>query len=132
MPTFEESAEFLDFRRLGKQRVECYQLLRTLAGETSGWKNHPCTRMWKDYQDALVIYGLAMCIEWISRGYNDTLHNKILSYQTIPRRENVQMPPWLGWEEFHASHRANLLRKDPIWYGNFGWTDCPLLPYVWP
>lgn len=42
------------------------------------------------------------------------------------------MPPWLGRESFHASHRANLLRKDADWYSSFGWADSPLLPYEWP
>ena len=32
----------------------------------------------------------------------------------------------------HASHRSNLLRKDPEHYMQFGWTEPPDLPYVWP
>jgi hypothetical protein len=32
----------------------------------------------------------------------------------------------------HDSHRSNLLRKDPQWYGQFGWTVPDDLPYVWP
>jgi hypothetical protein len=43
-----------------------------------------------------------------------------------------QYPPWLGDEAFHASHRSNLLRKNPEWYGQFGWTEPDDLPYVWP
>jgi hypothetical protein len=42
------------------------------------------------------------------------------------------MPPWWGDPAFHASHRSNLLRKDPVWYGQFGWAEPPDLPYVWP
>ena len=42
------------------------------------------------------------------------------------------MPSWLGDLDFHASHRSNLLRKDPEWYGQFGWNDPHDLPYVWP
>ena len=42
------------------------------------------------------------------------------------------LPPWLGTESLHASHRSNLLRKDPDWYGRFGWTEPPDLPYIWP
>jgi hypothetical protein len=41
-------------------------------------------------------------------------------------------PPWLGLEIYHASHRSNLLRKDPVWYGKFGWIESPDLPYYWP
>ena len=32
----------------------------------------------------------------------------------------------------HASHRSNLLRKEPAHYTQFGWTEPPDLPYVWP
>lgn len=32
----------------------------------------------------------------------------------------------------HASHRSNLLRKEPEYYTQFGWTEPPDLPYVWP
>jgi hypothetical protein len=37
----------------------------------------------------------------------------------------------LGNEEFHSSHRANLLRKDFECYTKQGWTDNPDDPYVW-
>lgn len=37
---YEESAKSLDYRRLGKQRVETYQLLKVLADQAvgKGWK----------------------------------------------------------------------------------------------
>jgi hypothetical protein len=41
------------------------------------------------------------------------------------------LPHWLGDEEFHASHRSNLLRKDFEYYSKHGWTDNPEDPYVW-
>ncbi len=41
-------------------------------------------------------------------------------------------PSWFGDERYHASHRGNLLRKDPGWYGVLGWTESPDLPYFWP
>jgi hypothetical protein len=126
---FATSAKCLDNQRLGKQRVEVYQLLRCINGETDGWRNHPCTRMWRDYKNALVGYGLAICDEWIDRGFNDTLREKISAYSV---EGPYLVPYWLGRDTFHASHRSNLLRKDPVWYGKFGWTELPILPYVWP
>jgi len=45
---------------------------------------------------------------------------------------NPEMPPWLGDDDFHSSHRANLLRKDSEHYGEFGWQEDSSLPYVWP
>ena len=41
-------------------------------------------------------------------------------------------PLWLGDPTFHASHRSNLLRKDPVFYGKHGWSEPTDLPYVWP
>jgi hypothetical protein len=37
----------------------------------------------------------------------------------------------LGNEEFHRSHRANLLRKDLPYYSKFGWIEDPNDPYMW-
>jgi hypothetical protein len=50
------------------------------------------------------------------------------------RYKNLQetYPPWLGDERLHASHRSNLLRKDPEHYGQFEWTEPDDLPYWWP
>lgn len=126
---FAASAEVLDSSRLGKQRVEAYQIVRTLDGVTKGWRHHPAVRMWRGYEGALVDYGLTMCLEWTRRGRIDTVHDKLLAHA---RPAGTAVPAWLGDELFHASHRSNLLRKDPGWYGRFGWTEPPDLPYVWP
>ena len=40
------SAQVLDPRRLGKQRVECLQVLRGPTVEGYGWRHHPAVRMW--------------------------------------------------------------------------------------
>jgi hypothetical protein len=37
-----------------------------------------------------------------------------------------------GNPEVHSSHRANLLRKDPNFYGKYGWQESPEIPYFWP
>lgn len=129
-PSFQESAACLDYRRLGKQRVEAWQILQTLTGKSSGWANHPSVKMWEGYENALCLYGLRMCLEWIKRDYKDTLYNRIHSF--VVEDVNSPFPPWLGNESFHASHRSNLLRKDPVHYSQFGWTEAPDLPYVWP
>jgi hypothetical protein len=42
------------------------------------------------------------------------------------------LPPWLGDDDFHRSHRSALVRKDPDFYGP-KFPDVPDdLPYVWP
>lgn len=127
LPSFKGSAAVLDYRRLGKQRVEVYQVLRTLLGFSEGWKNHPCTKMWKGYEGALQCYGLDICEEWVKRGYRDTLTDKIKQFETPP----FEQPPWIT-EEFCNSHKSNLLRKDPVFYGKYNWDVPDNLPYIWP
>lgn len=53
--------------------------------------------------------------EWIDRGYNDNCMSE-LKLDLL----------------FHASHRANLLRKDFAHYSQFGWVEDPTMPYYWP
>lgn len=231
-----KSAEMLDYRRLGKQRVETWQILNTLTGQSSGWANHPAVKMWRGHETALAIYGYDVCSEWIRQGYKDTLrprfadfllrqvqaldqyvknqnpklqtrvpavprqtrakaqpspaqrgpsHNesswqgeqggrqgrpscigdeqqtlepqghvrvqepvhsvKLVAYGCDPTLFNpatmiglhgafstARFPAWWGDESVHASHRSNLLRKDPQFYSAFGWSEPHDLPYVWP
>lgn len=130
-PNFAKSAKCLDRQRLCKQRVECVQLLKALFVPGSGWANHPCTKMWRGYEVALAIYGTAICTEWVSRGYKDTCMEKIAAL-VAGKELCMERPPWLGSSDFHSSHRSNLLRKDSVWYGQFGWTEPYDLPYIWP
>ena len=131
-PDFARSAAVLDRARLGKQRVECWQLLRALSGESAGWARHPAARMWRGHTGVLAEYGIAVCSEWVGRGYKDTMAERLEPYVLRGPADRMVPPAWLGDEGFHASHRSNLLRKDPTWYGQFGWTEGPDLEYVWP
>jgi hypothetical protein len=70
---FERCAATLDSRRLGKQRVEAFQILRALRGEGRGWRNHPAVLMWRGYEDALGLYLNAMIAEWERRGYRNNV-----------------------------------------------------------
>lgn len=140
-PSFRESARCLDVKRLGKQRVECKQLLLASGipvGEhqpkSSAWSHHPAARMWRRHPLALIEYGIAVCLEWRDRGYRDTLLDQFrAAWRTVAWADaNGAMPNWIGYYAFHASHRSNLLRKDRAWYGQFGWQEPADLPYVWP
>lgn len=86
--------------------------------------------MWRGHAAALTNYAVAVCDEWIHRGYNDSCRDKITSI-CVPSVLAVR-PPRLGDSAFHASHRSNLLRKNPEHYGQFGWTEPSDLEYVWP
>lgn len=125
---FRKSAAVLDVRRLGKQRVETLQILNALHGMTAGWVNHPATRMWRGYTQALVLYGVAVCDHWVSLGYNDTCRDKILAYQTS---EPVMMPLWMGGK-IHRTHRAALLFKNFDFYVRYNWKESPKYEYFWP
>lgn len=125
-PDFVASAKVLDYRRLGKQRVETYQILRALTGESAGWRNHPATKMWRGYEEALSVYGRAMCQEWIDRGYADTMIERFKHY------DEYDLPPWMGNEAFHRSHQSNLIRKDPAFYSEKFAGVPDDLEYVWP
>jgi hypothetical protein len=127
---FRESAEILDAKRLGKQRVETLQILNALADPKYGWQQHPAVKMWRGHGLFLIRYGVAICDSWKLYGYKDTCKDKILSRLSIFRDQNVR-PVWLGNEEFHRSHQSNLIRKD-LYYKTL-WPDVPdNLPYVWP
>lgn len=130
--SFAESAKCLDRERLGKQRVEVLQILKTLD-EKSGWINHPATLMWKNHPRLLILYGSAICREWKSRGYKDTCLQKILEYRnsSIWQTETT-FPKWYGNDNFHKTHRAQLLRKDEEFYSQYGWKEVPnQFPYCW-
>lgn len=126
---FHKNAKVLDYRRLGKQRVEAWQILNALHGKSKGWVNHPATRMWRGYEGALAQYGATMCREWISRGYHDTMLDRF--YPLMPGPCDP-WPHWLDWEEVTMSHKSNLIRKMPERYSAF-WPTVPSdLPYFWP
>jgi hypothetical protein len=126
---FVASAKALDNRRLGKQRVETLQLLRSIVWPEYGWKNHPASKMWRGYEQALVNYGRAVCVEWIARGYKDTCLGKIAEFSQP--HVVAPTPAWLT-EDLCRSHQSNLIRKDPIFYGP-KFPDVPdNLPYIWP
>ena len=123
---FRKSFKVLDWRRLGKQRVEAHQVLNVLLGrtETKGWVNHPITRMWKGYEPALQLY-FNMCVEeWINRGYNNNMKLEEIT-------EPIVFPHWLGNDLIHSSHRANLLRKDKEFYSQYMWNEDSSNPYCW-
>lgn len=122
---FYDSLLCLDNKRLGKQRVEAKQILNIVDLHiNSRWKNHPAVKMWQGYSEALKLYhNLAIHI-WKERRFNNTMKYKIINTKIIK-------PDWLT-EEFCISHKSNLLRKDPVFYGKYNWNVPDNLPYVWP
>lgn len=132
-PDFTQSAQCLDMRRLGKQRVEAKQIYLALTQPGYRWQNHPAVKMWRGQAQALALYGHIVCIEWLNRGYRDTLSAffmECLQKGTFDEKE--KRPSWFGNPDFHRSHQSNLLRKDFSHYHQF-FPDVPTnLPYIWP
>jgi hypothetical protein len=141
-PDFERSARALDAKRLGKQRVETIQVVRALTTPGYGWANHPAVLMWKGYEEALGRYGFVCCEVWTGLGFGDTCAATIgadlraAGIEAVRTQEQLaeagRLPPWLGDEALHTSHRSALVRKDPDHYRPM-FPDVPDdLPYVWP
>ena len=124
---FSDTAKSLDYKRLGKQRVEAFQILKTLS-EGSRWINHPAVQMWKGHEECLKVYTNAMIAEWKSRGYKNNMEQYRINWDLYTE------PWWLGNEDFHRAMRSRLIEKLPEFY-------LPLFPkdkgfndgkYLWP
>jgi hypothetical protein len=123
---FRRTASDLDWQRLGKQRVEAYQILRAIMGFSKGWTNHPCTKMWRDNYVLLELYHDVMIDEWVTRGYRNTMKKYYGHWKQWPAA-----PEWFT-PELVVSHQSNLIRKKPEHYLPL-WPNVPDdLPYLWP
>ena len=122
--SFQKTAECLDYRRLGKQRVEAMQILKGLNDPNYSWANHPACKMWKGHKNALKLYMNTMIKEWIKRGYNNTM-------EIVPITGKISYPSWLGKRKFHLAHKSNLLKKDKKYYSKFKWNAPKDLTYIW-
>ena len=108
-----ESLRVLDNKRLGKQRVETYQIISAITGRLKldgtpykGWINHPCSVMWRNHVPLLKMYLNESIDEWVSRGFKNTMDKEDID------EEEVTYPDWFGNQKFHDSHKSNLLKKD--------------------
>lgn len=134
------SARALDRQRLGKQRVECKQILMALVGDSTGWVNHPATRMWRGSERFLADYALIVCAEWKARDYVDNLAPWFEEVRGRFDLGTMQRPSWWANRTIHDSHKAQLLRKNREHYQcAFGLTDDQVQTlldahegYVWP
>lgn len=138
-PDFLASAEILDDKRLGKQRVETLQVMKALIVPGYGWQHHPVTAMWRGYRPALMDYQVATCAVWVGRGHADTcLEKTLLALADAPddleayEADEFELPPWLGRADVHRSHRSKLLAKAPELYSGIFPDDPATLDYVWP
>jgi len=129
-----DTAKALDNKRLGKQRVEAYQILKALRGDyndTGAWVNHPATVMWRNHQYDLALYGLTISMEFYERGFDG--YNMVETFNDLTaqlRNDNTERYPWwVNDQLLRYTHQSNLVRKDADYY-DFDVPDN--IPYVWP
>ncbi len=103
-------------------------ILRIFAGtgQHASWSNHSAVKMWKGHEAALQRYTMAMCEEWIGRGYNSTIVPEVSSYDF----DDCDDPIWDPL--LHLSHQSNLVRKLPEYYCSFFPNVPDNLKYFWP
>ena len=125
-PTIVECAQALDSKRLNKQILEAYQILNVLSknSPTGGWKNHPAVLMWKGHEYSLRTYARTMIEEARKRGIKvDKNEDNINNLENrFSHTWGTDMPEWFTSNTFKrimVTHRANLYRKDPIYYAHY-------------
>lgn len=124
---FKQSAKALDNKRLNKQILEGYQILKVLNNPDprAAWRNHPAAKMWEGHEEALFSYIMAMVDEANVRGIKT---DKNLANLTELRNKTINhwgkgLPKWMlqrgKIDRVVATHKANLYRKDPEYYWKF-------------
>lgn len=128
------SAQNLDNKRLGKQRVEAIQIANILLNQTStnAWRNHPAVKMWRGYEAFLIkVYLKAILNEWTKRGFKNTKceehFNRLLNFI---KDKPITEPKWFS-KDFFISHQSNLVRKNPSFYKS-KFNVLENLEYIWP
>jgi len=145
-----QCAKNLDYRRLGKQRVEAKQILDILTepvdpeDSTKAWRHHPAVLMWRGYTNGLKYYLNCMIEEWVHRGYNNNMDfEEYLPNISEKKKEEldpsgIKLPWWFTCRQFQLAHQCALLRKDDKYYQDvFKLTEEEkeqyfLLGYIWP
>jgi len=145
---FNESAKMLDSKRLNKQILEAYQILRVLSGvnEGNGWVNHPAVKMWRGSEYILFTYATAMLREADVRGIKTDKNRSNLNLIRNFAMKNwgTSFPAWYKnpqeLKRVVATHKSNLFIKDEEFYYEFKISlldpnskpCCAECKYYWP
>lgn len=147
-----DAARALDNKRLNKQILEGYQILKVLSGASpsGAWRNHPAVLMWKGYEHGLWNYIRSMVDIASLRGIKTENNVKNLNelYKQYNEDWGNEHPAF--WRDENkvmriiTTHRANLFKKDPIYYIKYQYAvdspyNAPCCPdrkepckYYWP
>jgi len=142
-----ESAQTLDSKRLNKQILEAYQILKVLSGAspTGGWRNHPAVLMWKGHEYHLRNYAKIMIDEANVRGIKTDKNQANIEELEIKYSSiwGTDKPRWFSDQtkmmRITTTHKARLFEKDPIYYAHFGYAKhsiynkpcCSTCQYYW-
>ncbi len=145
--SFQKSAKELDSKRLNKQILECYQILKVLSSDDpkAAWRNHPAVKMWRGHEFALWNYVQAMIVEADDRGIktDKNLSNLLELRKAKADQWGSKNPEWMSdsvlMNYVTTTHKANLFLKDQVLYPQFedAVTDeynqpcCPDCKYFW-
>jgi len=160
-PNFSLSANVLDIKRLGKQRVESLQILKVL--KQGQWTCPNCpgpVTHFNPYKTGYHCYNCEAPLKktaWYNhpavqmwKGYESGLMIYLkemwIRWTTLGYEDTcwekalgiwgyndlALLPDWIGNDRFHLSHQSNLLRKNHEHYSQYFVGVPDNLPYVWP
>ena len=147
-PSKRESLDALDNKRLNKQILECYQILKVLSKQSpsNAWRNHPAVLMWEGAENELWRYAMTAVKLADMRGIKT--ENNLANLKALAKTSVLSWgdndPAWVKSpiviKRVNATHKANLYRKDPIFYAEFASSVndpynkpcCDKCQYYWP
>lgn len=124
---FAKVAATLDSKRLNKQILEGYQILKALSNDNpkTTWRNHPASKMWQGHEFGLYDYIFANVDEANARGIktDKNVANLRALRNEMGDKWGEYRPDWFFDTDLTArittTHKANLYRKDPVFYAHF-------------
>lgn len=139
VPNIQLTADMMDKKRIGKQRIEVKQIIDILeeidkngSSKSKSRVSHPAIKSWIGYTNHLKVYFNIIVRKWISYGFKNNYElydiderpynivpcifdGKTASYD-ISKFNQYSFPFWVSFPPFYMSHQASLCRKDPLHY----------------
>lgn len=147
-PAMRDSLDALDNKRLNKQILECYQILKVLSGQSqsNAWRNHPAVLMWEGAENELWRYSQTAITLASMRGIKTDKNAENIAALTklAVLSWGDDEPMWrvnpTTIKRVNATHKANLYRKDPEYYAEYASAVndeynqpcCDTCQYYWP
>lgn len=147
-PAMRDSLDALDNKRLNKQILETYQILKILSGQSTSnaWRNHPAVLMWEGAESELWRYGMTAIAVANMRGIK-TDGNRA-NFDALAKTSALSWgddePAWRKnptiVKRVNTTHKYNLYRKDPKYYAEYANSInskynkpcCDGCQYFWP